>query len=152
MHDVAAAIADPRSLGVNLLRNEAHGGAWRGEVVSACWVVRDADRIAVLETPSSAEDGSVEDPDLWDAGETVHAGSDSVAVLGVDATVHARHCVGVTPGLLVPCGRLVMNLHTYPSLLDPADGRTIAAWPELSAGETALCLGIGRRAAYHDSG
>jgi hypothetical protein len=134
LHDVTAAAADPSALDVNLLRGKPDGaGAWRGEVVSACWL--GSDRVAVLEVPDSFEDDEVES-----VGE--FAGTTTLAVIGADGTLHARNRVTMAPGLLVPCGEdLVLNLHGCPSLLDPATGRIVAAWPELAAGNSTLCYG-----------
>ena len=144
VHDVAAALADPRALDANLLRRKTDGeDPWRGEVVSACWL--GSDTIAVLESPDSFESSEDEDEQT-----RTYDGSNTLTVLDVDGTLLARNRIAVTPGLLVPCSAsgdnaLVLNLHAHPTLLDPATGQSLSAWPELDAGSASHCYGV------HDS-
>jgi hypothetical protein len=145
VHDVAAAFADPRALEVNLLRRRSDGAeAWRGEVVSACWLA--ADRIVVLEIPDTFEETAASKSRRGEARDKdsvpPYAGSTTLSVFGVDGTLHARNRVTVPPGLLAPCGDLVLNLHRYPTLLDPSTGRIVAEWPDLDGGNTTLCYGV----------
>jgi hypothetical protein len=137
VHDVAAALADPTALDANLLRRNSDGeDAWRGEVVSACWL--DDERIAVLESPDTFESSTAE----TDATARTYAGSHTLSVLSTDGTLHSRNRIDVAPGLLAPCGGHVLNLHTHPTLLDPSTGKTLAAWPHLKAGTATHCYGV----------
>jgi len=145
VHDVAASFADPRALDVNLLRRRSDGAeAWRGEVVSACWLA--ADRIAVLEIPDTFEETAASKYRRGAASEDgarpAYSWATTLSVLGVDGTLHARNRVTVLPGLLAPCGDLVLNLHAHPTLLDPSTGRIVAEWPDLDGGNTTLCYGV----------
>lgn len=72
----------------------------------------------------------------------VLAGCNTLSVLGVDGTLHARNQVDVTPGLLASCGSHVLSLHTHPTLLNPATGKTLATWPHLEAGTVTHCYGV----------
>lgn len=137
VHDIAAALVNPGALEANLLRRKADGeDAWRGEVVSACWLGND--RIAVLESPDTFETSTAE----TDENARSFAGSNTLSVLGVDGTLHARNRVEVTPGLLAPCGDQVLNLHAHPTLINPATGRTVSAWTALEAGTATHCYGV----------